>query len=226
MPPPSRPNLECRGSRPQNLPRQQDNPESIAALRRTSPSRQLRRGRHYADDPSSAWRPPSTWAVTCRNGFDYAIADEVHQLAGDTAQGNALGVLARVAKRVPDAAQRKREGWLLEPHTLRMLLLLLNGTGLRISEAVRLSLADLDLSAGVFTIRESKFYKSRFVPVGRDLLKALRHYIVLQWPAGALGTTPLLGTRKGNRVTRQQAEKSFQCLRKEAGQLAPLPIHH
>ena len=32
--------------------------------------------------------------------FDYAIADEVHQLAGDTAQGNALGVLARVAKSV------------------------------------------------------------------------------------------------------------------------------
>ena len=32
--------------------------------------------------------------------FDYAIADEVHQLAGDTAQGNALGVLARVAKNV------------------------------------------------------------------------------------------------------------------------------
>jgi hypothetical protein len=32
--------------------------------------------------------------------FDYAIADEVHQLAGDTAQGNVLGVLARVAKNV------------------------------------------------------------------------------------------------------------------------------
>ena len=32
--------------------------------------------------------------------FDYAIADEVHQLAGDTAQGNALGVLARVARKV------------------------------------------------------------------------------------------------------------------------------
>ncbi len=27
--------------------------------------------------------------------FDYAIADELHQLAGDTAQGNALGVLAQ-----------------------------------------------------------------------------------------------------------------------------------
>ncbi len=31
--------------------------------------------------------------------WDYAIADEIHQLAGDTAQGNALGVLARAAKR-------------------------------------------------------------------------------------------------------------------------------
>jgi len=31
--------------------------------------------------------------------FDYAIADEIHQLAGDTAQGNALGVLNRTARR-------------------------------------------------------------------------------------------------------------------------------
>jgi superfamily II DNA or RNA helicase len=30
--------------------------------------------------------------------FDYAVADELHQLAGDTAQGNALGVLARTSK--------------------------------------------------------------------------------------------------------------------------------
>jgi hypothetical protein len=31
--------------------------------------------------------------------WDYAIADEIHQLAGDTAQGNALGVLTRSARR-------------------------------------------------------------------------------------------------------------------------------
>jgi len=31
--------------------------------------------------------------------FDYSIADEIHQLAGDTAQGNALGVLNRTARR-------------------------------------------------------------------------------------------------------------------------------
>jgi len=32
--------------------------------------------------------------------FDYAIADEMHQLAGDTAQGNALGTLAACADRL------------------------------------------------------------------------------------------------------------------------------
>src|SRR5262249_711626 len=31
--------------------------------------------------------------------FDYAVCDELHQLAGDTAQGNALGALASCAER-------------------------------------------------------------------------------------------------------------------------------
>jgi hypothetical protein len=35
-----------------------------------------------------------------RGWFDFAIADELHQLAGDTAQGNGLGVLGRAAKRL------------------------------------------------------------------------------------------------------------------------------
>jgi hypothetical protein len=35
-----------------------------------------------------------------RRWFDFAIADELHQLAGDTAQGNGLGVLGRAAKRL------------------------------------------------------------------------------------------------------------------------------
>jgi hypothetical protein len=35
-----------------------------------------------------------------RGWFDFAIGDELHQLAGDTAQGNGLGVLGRAAKRL------------------------------------------------------------------------------------------------------------------------------
>ena len=124
-------------------------------------------------------------------------------------------------RRLLHAAQREHERWLLEPHTLQTLLLLLYGTGLRISEAVKLSLADFDLTAGVLTIRESKFYKSRFVPVGPDLLEALRRYIARQWSARVSGTTPLLGTRRAKRISRQLAETTFQYLRKEAGVSRP-----
>jgi len=45
----------------------------------------------------------------------------------------------------------------LQPQTWRMLILLLYGAALRISEALSLTLADVDLSVGVLTIRESKF---------------------------------------------------------------------
>ena len=45
--------------------------------------------------------------------------------------------------------------------------------GLRISEALALTLADVDLDSGILCIRESKFYKTRLVPIGADLIRIL-----------------------------------------------------
>ena len=56
--------------------------------------------------------------------------------------------------------------------TLRTLLLFLYGTGMRVGEALRLRLADVDLDYGVITIRGTKFYKSRLVPLGSDVVRA------------------------------------------------------
>jgi integrase/recombinase XerD len=64
----------------------------------------------------------------------------------------------------------------LQPDTLRVMLLLLYGTGLRISEAVGLTKADVDLEQGVLTIRLTKFYKTRLVGLGSDLCGALHDY--------------------------------------------------
>src|SRR6266436_1199368 len=47
----------------------------------------------------------------------------------------------------------------IDAATYRTLLLLLYGAGLRIGEAVSLTLADVDLDAALLQIRESKFYK-------------------------------------------------------------------
>lgn len=56
-------------------------------------------------------------------------------------------------------------------YTMRTLLLLLYGSGLRISEAFNLTTTDFDADA--LTIREAKFFKSRVVPVGSDLNRLL-----------------------------------------------------
>jgi integrase/recombinase XerD len=61
--------------------------------------------------------------------------------------------------------------------TLRTLLLFLYGTGMRVGEALRLRLADVDLDYGVITIRGTKFYKSRLVPLGSDVVGVLRKYL-------------------------------------------------
>src|SRR5260370_5107299 len=60
--------------------------------------------------------------------------------------------------------------------TLHTVILLLATSGLRISEALHLTLQDVDLAEGVLPIRQSKFRKSRLVPVSARALQALRAY--------------------------------------------------
>src|SRR5207248_2230337 len=64
----------------------------------------------------------------------------------------------------------------LQPHTMQVVLTVLYGAGLRISEAVKLVNADVDLVTGVLNIRMSKFYKDRLVPVSRNVAFTLRNY--------------------------------------------------
>jgi integrase/recombinase XerD len=63
-----------------------------------------------------------------------------------------------------------------EPLTLRTILLLLYGAGLRVSEALRLDCPDVDLASTLLRIRDSKFSKSRLVPLGPALIQALADY--------------------------------------------------
>ena len=49
-------------------------------------------------------------------------------------------------------------------------------TGMRVGEALRLNIDDVDLAGGVLTIRESKFGKSRLVPILPDTTAALGAY--------------------------------------------------
>lgn len=53
---------------------------------------------------------------------------------------------------------------------------LLYGCGLRISEALRLRISEVDLDHGVLTIRDTKFLKDRLVPVAPSLVGRLQAY--------------------------------------------------
>ncbi|MFI5895587.1 tyrosine-type recombinase/integrase [Actinoplanes sp. NPDC051513] len=73
----------------------------------------------------------------------------------------------------------------LRAATYRTLLGLLAASGLRIGEAISLDGADIDWAQGVLLIRESKFDKSRLVPLHDSVIRALREYDILR-----RGTTP------------------------------------
>lgn len=64
----------------------------------------------------------------------------------------------------------------LRPHTYAVLLGLLACTGLRISEALRLEDFDVDLKHGVLSVRETKFHKSRLVPLHPSTQERLAAY--------------------------------------------------
>jgi integrase len=73
----------------------------------------------------------------------------------------------------------------LRPLSLYTMLAVGYCAGLRISEIARLSLSDVDLQIGTITIRETKFFKSRILPLAASVIAALREYLEARRRAGA-----------------------------------------
>lgn len=112
-----------------------------------------------------------------------------------------------------DADRRPQLG--LEPVTLRTILLLLYGAGLRIQEALKLNRAEVDLDNSLLTIRQTKFGKTRLVPVGPQLARALVQY------AGRVEAPragePFFTMRAGARVKSAALQGRFRSLCQRAG---------
>src|SRR5260370_424140 len=83
----------------------------------------------------------------------------------------------------PATVEMSRRGAVqLDAVTFRTLLLLLYGAGLRFSEATRLTLADVDLTEAVLSVRGTKFFKDRLVPIGPQLTEVLVAYVAPRPP--------------------------------------------
>jgi integrase len=74
------------------------------------------------------------------------------------------------------AARRLGPRGSLRPATFETLFGLMASTGLRVSEAIHLRDADVDLKHGLLTVRQTKFAKSRQVPMHPSTVQALARY--------------------------------------------------
>ena len=103
--------------------------------------------------------------------------------------------------------------------TVRTLLLLLYGTGMRIGEALALTIRDVDVGDALVTVRETKFFKSRVVPTGPRVTEALTAYVARrrQLPLPAGEASAFFATRTGHPVCYDDANRLFGRVRRHAG---------
>ncbi|MFN7970812.1 MAG: tyrosine-type recombinase/integrase [Acidobacteriota bacterium] len=112
------------------------------------------------------------------------------------------------------------ERWLLLPTLLGLLAV----TGMRISEALDLTLGDVDLKDAVLRVRKAKFQKPRLVPITDSTCRALRRYLVARAERG-YGTdadAPLFpACKSGRRLSRGTVNVAFTRIRAAAGLALP-----
>lgn len=107
----------------------------------------------------------------------------------------------------------------LRTATLYTMLVLLCCCGMRSGEVRRLKMADINLEQGVLTIRETKFFKTRLVPMHQTVVERLAQYIKERSAAGLLDTseTPLFYSRRSGLFCRTFVSEMLTDLLKSAG---------
>jgi integrase/recombinase XerD len=123
--------------------------------------------------------------------------------------------LLRAALNMP---HRYKNGAVL-PWVYYCLFGLLSISGLRIGEARNLELQDVDLEAGVLTIRNAKFGKTRLVPLHASTCEVLADYIERRqrhW-AGRPVSSYLFVSSWGNRLDSGQIHRAFYALSRQIG---------
>ena len=114
----------------------------------------------------------------------------------------------------------------LRPLTYATMLGLLSVTGMRVSEVLNLDRDDVDLTHGVLTVRDSKFGKSRYLPVHPSTTRALSRYAQRR---DRLCPHPLAPAfflaERGTRITEWALRWTFAELSKQVGLRAVSKSH-
>lgn len=115
----------------------------------------------------------------------------------------------------------------LRPWTYYCLFGLLSVTGLRLGEARNLELQDVDLQAGILTIRGAKFGKSRLVPLHESTCRVLADYLARRerhW-ARRVVSSYLFVSNWGNRLDVGEIHRTFYAISRQIGLRGPTDSH-
>jgi integrase len=116
------------------------------------------------------------------------------------------------------AARRLPSSKALRAHTYTTLIGLLTTTGLRPGEGLRLQRADVDLERGMLFIRDSKFGKSRYVPLHASTCAALASYARRRPVRPAhTRTDAFLVSESGRPLSGSAARRTFAHLTRAVG---------
>src|SRR3990167_2193016 len=106
----------------------------------------------------------------------------------------------------------------IDPDILRTLILLLYSSGLRLGEALKLTLYDVDLKQQYLRITETKFFKDRLVPMSSDLSKILiQHTEKLRLRYETSEKTPIFCFFDGLQLSQSATRNAFRRMRLYAG---------
>ena len=108
-----------------------------------------------------------------------------------------------VAKLLGAASKLKRVPWSLCPEVIRLAIVLLFTTGIRRGELLRLTLGDYDRQNATLLIRESKFHKSRLLPLNGDIAEEMDRYLrarAVRKPPVSSDTALIGNAAKGGRA--------------------------
>ena len=121
-------------------------------------------------------------------------------------------------RRLLEAARNLKTRYPLQRHTYYCLFGLLAVTGLRLGEAISLQPQDVDLSAGVLTVRGAKFGKSRLVPLHPSTRAVLRDYARRRDRFFAGRPIPyFLMTGRGKQLHKTSLSAVFRALSRQIG---------
>ena len=164
-----------------------------------------------ATDPRTQIPPPGLLPFQPKRARPYLYSEEE------------IRRLLHAALQLPYRLERGK----LRPWIYYCLFGLLYVSGLRLGEARNLELQDVDLKAGVLTIRGAKFGKTRLVPLHASTCAVLAGYLARRqrhW-AGRAVSSYLFVSNWGNRLDGGEIHRTFYALSRQIGLRGPFDSH-